>query len=65
MLKSILGLLPWILRLVVEWKERSLANAKKKYANWRAGDELRREKRKARADLVNSVDDIKLRTHKD
>lgn len=61
---AILEIAGLILKLISEWPQRRVESARKKYANWRAGSELKKEKRKSRTDLVDSAVDL-VRNSKD
>lgn len=51
---SIVETLKWILQIIATRRENRLADAKKKYAEWRAGADLKKADRKRRADLAES-----------
>lgn len=60
--EKIVTLLGWIAQTVAGWHQRKTEKAKKDYANWRAGAELRRENRSRRAELLESVDELRTPT---
>jgi len=60
MMDGILNIVGSIAQIVAEWPERQAKKAKKKYANWRAGFELRKDVRRRRGDLIDSTDRILL-----
>lgn len=62
MIEGILNIFGSIAKIVADWPQRKLDNAKKKYANWRAGAELRALIRARRA--ADSLDDSSMRDGK-
>lgn len=59
MIDSILKLLPWLAQIIAQWPERHKEAARKAWGRFRASYELKKENRRRRADLLQSVDRLR------
>ena len=59
MWSAILEIVATLLKVFADWPKRQSEKARKNYANWRAGAELRKEARARRASMARDVDQLR------
>lgn len=64
MFKTILSFLSVALGAYLDWQKGARDRSLKKYMNWKAGYEIRKEKRRSRANIIESIDNLVMRDDK-
>lgn len=56
MIRAIIELASKLIGLVIAWPQMKANKALKRYLNWRSGSDLKKDRRRRRADMLNDVD---------